>query len=216
MLEVLLIDDHPSVMEGTKLLLEKEGDINVRFALSPEDALSMPNLSDFDVMLIDFQMPDMNGIELAKQILCRAPEAVILLYSGYDCMPYFNAMIEAGVCGFVMKTANREQLVTAVRCAARGETVLPTSLVKQLRKLSAVEYADPSLENTVSITDKERKVLKEIAAGRSNREIAESLIMSQRSLEYRLTGLFQKLGVKSRIEAVSKARQLGLLDDISI
>ncbi len=211
MLQVLLIDDHPSVMEGTKLLLEMEGDINVRLTYSADEALSLVQLHTFDVMLIDFLLPDINGIELAKQILRKVPEAVILLYSGYDCVPYFNTMVEAGICGFLQKTARREQLVTAVRCAARGETVLPVQLVKQLRKLPAGESAE-LLDHAVSITDKERIILHEIAAGRSNREIAESLIMSQRSLEYRLTSLFQKLGVKSRLEAVSKARQLGLLD----
>ena len=214
MLEVLLIDDHPSVMEGTKLLLEAEGDISVQFALTAEDVLAMSNLRHFDVMLIDFQMPELNGIELAKQILRREPEAVVLLYSGYDCAPYFNAMIEAGVSGYVLKTANQEQLVTAVRCAARGEAVLPISLVKQLRKQSVNDASNQSSENAVSITDKERLILREIASGKSNREIAEFLLMSQRSLEYRLTNLFQKLGVKSRIEAVSRARQLGILDDI--
>ncbi|SMF89702.1 two component transcriptional regulator, LuxR family [Paenibacillus uliginis N3/975] len=213
MYQILLVDDHPSVMEGTKMLLEQEGDLIVTLANTGDQALELAKEHPFDVMLIDLHMPGINGIDLAKKILTAVPEAIILTYTGYDFMNHFNLMIEAGIAGLVHKTSNKEQLVTAVRCALRGEVVLPLSLVRQMRRTTDHGFKDIKDTGTSSITGKEYKILKQIAGGKSNKEIAEQVIMSQRSLEYCLTNLFQKLNVKSRIEAVMKAKNLGLLSD---
>lgn len=213
MYHILLVDDHPSVMEGTKMLLEQEGDLTVMLANTGDKALDLVKEQRFDVMLIDLHMPDINGIDLAKKILAAVPEAVILTYTGYDFTNHFNLMIEAGIAGLVHKTSNKEQLVTAVRCALRGEVVLPLSLVKQMRRITGQGLDETQAAETSSITGKEYKILRYIASGKSNKEIAEHVIMSQRSLEYCLTNLFQKLSVKSRIEAAMKAKNLGLLSD---
>jgi two-component system competent response regulator ComA len=214
MIQILLVDDHPSVMEGTKMLLEQEEDMKVSLAQSGEKALAMVAAQPFDVMLIDLHMPEINGIDLSKQVISTKPDATILLYTGFEFNNHFNLMIEAGISGFVLKTANREQLVSAVRCALRGEVTLPISLVKQLRK-ARLQPSDNKKNDaeTQSITDKEYEILKEIAKGKSNKEIADSVFMSQRSLEYCLTNLFQKLQVKSRIEAAIKAKEMGFLMD---
>jgi len=134
MIPILLVDDHPSVMEGTRMILEQEGDIKVSLANSADKAMEMINAQAYDVMLIDLHIGDVNGIDLAKQVLKMKPDAIILIYTGFEFNNHFNLMIEAGICGFILKTSNSEQLVTAVRCALRGEVVLPMSLVKQLRK----------------------------------------------------------------------------------
>lgn len=214
MYHILLVDDHPSVMEGTKMILEQEGDLMVTLANSGDKALSLVEGQHFDVMLIDLHMPDVNGIDLAKKILAVVPDAVILTYTGYDFSSHINLMIEAGIGGLVHKTSNKEQLVTAVRCALRGEVVLPISLLKQMRRMTGQGLEDTIDTEASSITGKEYKILKYIAKGKSNKEIAEEVIMSQRSLEYCLTNLFQKLNVKSRIEAAMKAKNLGLLSDL--
>ncbi|RFU70794.1 DNA-binding response regulator [Peribacillus saganii] len=213
MIQILLVDDHPTVMEGTKMLLEQEGDMSVFLANSGDDAMEKVQEQQFDVMLFDLHMPDINGIELAKRVLNRIPEAKILLYTGHEYKNHFNLMLEAGISGFVQKTANKEQLVAAVRCALRDEVILPISLVKQLKRTSMQVSEDKSSNETHAISNHEFTILKEIAKGKSNKEIAEILIMSQRSLEYNLTTLFQKLNVKSRIEAALKAKQMGLLLD---
>ncbi|TFE25809.1 response regulator transcription factor [Cohnella luojiensis] len=213
MIDILLVDDHPSVMEGTKVLLEQEGDMKVFFAQTAAKALEMTDNQPFDVMLIDLHMPDISGIDLAKKVLGNTPNAIILIYTGFEFKNHFNLMIEAGISGYVLKTANKEQLVTAVRCAMRGEAVLPFNLMKQLRRLTAPVQSVNNDRETFAISDKEHHILKEIARGRSNKEMAETLIMSQRSLEYCLTNLFQKLKVKSRFEAAMKAKQMELLSD---
>ncbi|WEK54626.1 MAG: response regulator transcription factor [Candidatus Cohnella colombiensis] len=213
MIDILLVDDHPSVMEGTKVLLEQEGDMKVFFAQTPANALELAVNQHFDVILVDLHMPEMNGIDLAKKALSKSPNITILIYTGFEFNKHFNLMIEAGISGFVLKTANKEQLVTAIRCAMRGEAILPVTLMKQLRRVNI------ALQNEIealAITDKEQQILNQIAIGKSNKEIAEDLIMSQRSLEYSLTTLFQKLNVKSRFEAAMKAKQMNLITDLDL
>ncbi|OMD35298.1 response regulator transcription factor [Paenibacillus odorifer] len=213
MIQILLVDDHPSVMEGTRMILEQEGDMKVTLAISAHEVLEMVSSHSFDVMLFDLHIADVNGIDLAKQVLTMNADAIILIYTGYELTNKFNLMIESGIFGFISKTTNREQLITAVRCALRGEVILPRTLVKQLRKVppKGLEIND---EQAVSkISKREHEMLTEIAKGKSNKEIAEIVLMSQRSLEYSLTNLFQKLNVKSRIEAAIKAKRLGILKD---
>ncbi|HBS45438.1 MAG TPA: DNA-binding response regulator [Paenibacillus sp.] len=213
MIEILLVDDHPSVMEGTRMILEQEGDIKVTLANSAHEVLEMVSSRYFDVMLFDLHIADVNGIDLAKQVLTLNADAIILIYIGYEFNNKFNLMIESGIFGFISKTTNREQLITAVRCALRGEVILPRTLVKQLRKVppKGLEINDEQVVSMIS--KREHEMLTEIAKGKSNKEIAEIVLMSQRSLEYSLTNLFQKLNVKSRIEAAIKAKRLGILKE---
>ncbi|NHN34491.1 response regulator transcription factor [Paenibacillus sp. S3N08] len=213
MIQVLLVDDHPTIMEGTKMLLEQEGDIKAFLAYSGEHAIDRVKVQHFNVILVDLHMPDMNGIDLAKQIITISSDVAIILYTGFEFNNHFNLMIESGISGFVLKTANRQQLVTAVRCALRGEVVLPLSLVKQLRRTHNQTGKNIDEVQPQAINDQEYQILKEIAKGKSNKEIAAIVFMSQRSLEYCLTNLFQKLHVKSRIEAAIKAKEMDLLTD---
>ncbi|GGH31561.1 response regulator transcription factor [Paenibacillus segetis] len=212
MIQILLADDHPSVMEGTRVMLEQEEDMEVCLANSAQEVLELVSSNTFDVMLLDLYMADDNGIELAKQVLTMHPDAIILIYTGFDIYDHFNLMIETGIHGFILKTMSREQLITTIRYALKGEVILPTSLVRQLRR-TTLKISDGMEGETPTISNREYIILKEITKGRSNREIAEYVLMSQRSLEYCLTKLFQRLNVKSRIEAVMKAKQLGILTD---
>lgn len=213
MIHILLVDDHPLVMEGTRMILELEGDMKVSLANSAGKALEQVRAHSFDVMLFDLHIGDINGIDLAKQVLDITPDSTILIYTGFEFSNHFNLMIEAGISGFILKTTTSEQLVNAVRCALRGEVMLPLSLVKQLRRTTLQADAAKGQQGAVAISNKEYEILQEIAKGRSNKDIAERVLMSQRSLEYCLTALFHKLNVKSRIEAAIKAKQLGFLTD---
>jgi two-component system competent response regulator ComA len=211
MIKILLVDDHPSVMEGTKVLLEQETDMQVSLAQTGTMAMDILASQHVDVMLIDLHMPDISGIDLAKQILSIMPDTIVLIYTGFEFKDHFNLMIDSGISGFVLKTANKEQLVTAIRCAMREEMILPQSLVRQLRRTK--ERVSERINDAGAITEKEYDILKQLAKGKSNKDIAELMYMSQRSLEYAITHLFQKLNVKSRIEAALKAKQMGLLVD---
>lgn len=212
MIEILLVDDHPSVGEGTKMLIEKEQDMNVTVASTGLEALEMIKQRQFDIMLFDLNMPVINGLEMTRRVMSINSDAIILIYSGYDISAHFNYLIESGVSGFLSKTSSREQIVAALRCALRGEAVIPVTLLKQLRR-SEVRFGASSGQNLqdVSINEREQEILQEVANGLSNKEIASVLLTSQRSVEYNLTRIFEKLNVRSRSEAIVVAKRLGLI-----
>ncbi|WP_028400998.1 response regulator transcription factor [Ectobacillus panaciterrae] len=209
-MEILLVDDHRSVVEGTKLLIESEKDMNVTIETDVYCVPDLVRLQNFDVILFDLYMPNMNGADLARKVLDLVPDAIILIYSGFEIAPHFNLLMESGISGFISKTSTREQVIQAIRSAARKEAIVPMQLLKQLRRKEIVLESEKANEKT-TITQKEDKLLRELAKGLSNKEISKTLLISQRSLEYSLTELFQKLKVNSRVEAIKKAKNLGIL-----
>ncbi|TRY27013.1 response regulator transcription factor [Brevibacillus sp. LEMMJ03] len=209
-MEILLVDDHRSVVEGTKMLIESEPDMNVTIETDVYCVSDLVRLKKFDVILFDLYMPKINGADLARKVLEVVPDAVILIYSGFEIAPHFNLLMESGVSGFIAKTSTREQLIQAIRCASRKEAIVPMHLLKQLRRQEIVVQGEPGREET-TITQEEDRLLRELAKGKSNKDISKTLMISQRSLEYSLTELFQKLHVSSRVEAIKKAKRLGIL-----
>jgi two-component system competent response regulator ComA len=212
MITILLVDDHPSVVEGTRVMLEQEPDMKVTVAGSGEVALELLRTRRFDVILLDFNMPGISGRDLVKEILSEHAEAIILMYTGYNIELHYNSLLDAGISGVVIKTASKEKLVTAIRCALDGDAVIPISLFKTLRRDGRKGIRDEGSGN-IQINDKDLLILTLLSHGKSNKEIAEFLITSQRTFEYALTQIFQKLNVKSRKEAVAKSKQLGILLD---
>ncbi|MBH0230079.1 response regulator transcription factor [Halobacillus yeomjeoni] len=213
MTKVLIVDDHPAVGAGTKTMLEQETDMVVDVVDHNEAVESLLKNKDYDALLLDLYMPGINGIELAKNIRKKDPDLTILIYTGFDLSTHFNMVVEADINGFVSKTATSVELVTAIRCALRDEVVIPLHLFKQLRRTEASvsRTSDVPEKEGISLNEKEQSILKEVASGFTNREIAQTLHMSQRSVEYTLTGIFNKLNVRSRTEALFKAQELGLV-----
>ncbi|WP_251554675.1 response regulator transcription factor [Neobacillus muris] len=212
MIEILLVDDHPLVVEGTKLIIEKEPDMKVQIETSSKLAIERVKTQKFDVMIFDLQMPEIDGFELAKHVLKIVPEANILIYTGYDIITHFDLLMESGAVGFISKTATRDKLIRAIRCALHQEVVLPFAMLKEIYLNGRyVEHKEPAQERIV-LTEKEQAIVKELVKGKTNKEIAQVLYMGQRSLEYSLTSLFQKLGVQTRVEAVIKVKEMNLLD----
>lgn len=211
MITILLVDDHPSVGEGTKTMIEQDAEMKVTVALSALEALNKVQKESFDLILCDLNMPGISGLELSKRLIQLDPERRIIIYSGYEIGSHFNLLIESGVSGFISKTASREQLQHSIRSAMRGEAVIPISLLKQLRRHEvALTRADKSIQE-VSINERELEILNEVAAGISNKELAVLLHVSQRNVEYQLTRIFEKLNVRSRSEAIREAKRLGLI-----
>ncbi|ADI25413.1 response regulator transcription factor [Geobacillus sp. C56-T3] len=212
MIHILVVDDHRLVGEGTKNMLESEQDFQVELVTSGTEAEQMMEQRTYDVFLLDWRMPDMSGIELSKRILEKQPNAKIVIYTGYDIVPFLNYFIESGITGFVSKTASSEQLVTAIRCALRDEAVIPVHVLRQLRLFEVKARMEEEVEH-ITLDMFEQNILIEVANGLSNKEIARKRCMSQRSLERQLSRIFSKLRVSSRIEAVEKAKQLGLIPE---
>jgi two-component system competent response regulator ComA len=207
---VLLVDDHRSVVEGTKMLIESEPGMQVTVETDVFKVTDLVRSKKFDVILFDLYMPRINGADLAKKVLEYVPDAVILIYSGFEIAPHFNLLMESGVSGFVSKTSTREELIQAIRCAARRQAIVPMQLLRQLRRQEIMVQGDAETGPT-TITQEEDRLLRELAKGKSNKEISQTLMISQRSLEYSLTELFHKLHVNSRVEVIKKAKSLGIL-----
>ena len=212
MINILLVDDHPSVREGTKAMIEADNQYQVTLAATGEEAIELLETSSYDLYIFDLFMDSINGIDLTKTVIKKDPEAIVLIITGFEIEPHFNILIEAGVNGFISKTASKDQLLTMIKCALRKEAILPISFLRQLRR---IEYKGMINEGntifSISLNGKEQEVLCEAALGKTNKEIAQSLLISQRMVEYHLTKIFGILNVSSRGEAVAKARELGLL-----
>lgn len=213
MINVLIVDDHPAVGQGTKNILEKEDDIKASVITNVDKTMEIIKNESFEVYLIDLYMPKINGIELTKMILKVNPEAKILIYSGFDLISHYNLLIEAGVTGFISKTSTEEQLIVAIRCAIREEAVIPLQLLKQLRRVNSEPLSNDGIQNLgdITLSSKEQQILDGISNGLTNKAIAIELSMSQRNIEYHLTKIFSKLNVGSRTEALLKAKEFGLL-----
>ncbi|AKG04183.1 DNA-binding response regulator [Salimicrobium jeotgali] len=215
MTNVLIVDDHPAVGMGTKAMIEQNSEMNVDVVENPGEVENIVLNKDYDVLLIDLYIPGMNGIELSKRVKQKRPDVTAIIYTGFDLSTHFNMLVEAEVEGFVSKTASQEQLLTAIRCAMRDEVVIPLHLFRQLRRteasVSPVRINRTKEEEALFLNEKEQSILKEVSNGFTNKTIAQNLHMSQRSVEYTLTGIFNKLDVRSRTEALYKAHELGLI-----
>jgi two-component system, NarL family, competent response regulator ComA len=213
MIHILIVDDHRLVGEGTKNMLESEQYFQVELVTSGTEAEQMMEQRTYDVFLLDWHMPGMSGIELSKRILQKQPNAKIVMYTGYDIAPFFNYLIESGITGVVSKTSTSEQLITAIRCALRDEAVIPVHLLRQLH-LCEVKVNIEESEHYVALSQLEQDILMEVANGLNNKDIAKKYHISQRSVERHLSRIFTKLHVSSRIEAVEKSKQLGIISHI--
>ena len=213
MVRILIVDDHPAVGEGTRAIIESVPEMNADVLTESDEILEYIKEGKYDLYLIDLYMPKINGIELTKIILEHDSEAIILIYTGFDLITHFNLLIEAGVSGFISKTATKEQLLTAIECALREEAVIPIQLLKQLKRVDTTPTINDGKRNLedISLSTKEQQILDAISKGDTNKAIALKLSMSQRTIEYHLTKIFSKLGVGSRTEALMKAQELGLL-----
>ncbi|QTL52731.1 MULTISPECIES: response regulator transcription factor [Priestia] len=209
MINILIVDDHPAVAQGTKFILEQNGKVKAHIINDPFEVLENISENEYDIVILDLHMPGLNGIDLAK-LINQKSKAKIIIYTGYDVENYFNLLIESGVIGFVSKASSANGLINAVNGALNDEAVIPVTLLRQLRRTSLKIQGD-QMNIDVTINEEEQTILIEIEKGSTNREISQKLHVSQRTIEHRLTSIFQKLNVNSRVQAVLKAKELGLI-----
>ncbi|MGE8001100.1 response regulator transcription factor [Lysinibacillus sp. NPDC093190] len=213
MINILVADNHEAVGEGIKLLLEQEVDFQVTVVRTGEETLNALSQQTFDIFLFDINMPFLNDQGLVKKVEQLYSEAIKIIYTGYDIEPFFNILIESDVSSFVSKTASKENLIMAIRSALDGNAMMPVKLLRQLKLVDTQTNKTEIMNQFIQydLKKNELAVLKLVAAGKTNKQIAENLLVSLRTVEYRLTKIFKKLQVYSRIEAVEKIRKIGLL-----
>jgi DNA-binding NarL/FixJ family response regulator len=210
-LRVMLADDHALVREGTRRLLEAEGDVEVvAEAANGEEAILAAQRLHPDIAIIDIAMPGIGGIQATREIKARCPETAILILSAYDDEPYLIALLEAGAAGFLLKNVHGQELINAIRAVSRGESVLhPVLAEKMMRRLST--QANPTARASDLLSDRELDVLRLAARGLPNKEIARRLGLSIRTVHSHLANIFTKMQVGSRTEAVLLALREGII-----
>jgi DNA-binding NarL/FixJ family response regulator len=210
-IRVLIVDDQPLARAGFKAVLEASGGMEVvSEAENGEEAVQMARAHDPDVVLMDVRMPRMDGIEATRQM----PRQKVLILTTFGLDDYIIEALRAGASGFLLKDAPVEELVRAVRAVAAGDAQLSPAVTKRLldqvaRRLPAAVQRDP--DSLAELTDREREVLRLVAAGMSNAEIAAALVVSEPTVKTHVSSVLQKLGLRDRVQAVIYAYENGLI-----
>lgn len=207
---MVIADDHALVREGTKHILEREGDIQVvGEAADGLEAVRLVEAVRPNVVLMDIAMPRLNGIEATRSIKERCPEVAVLVLTVHDDDQYVHALLEAGAAGYLIKDVPGRRLVEAIRAVHAGESILHGAVARKVlgRLLGSREGTSRPVREP--LTGRELEVLKLAASGLSNKEIAAALGLSVRTVQTHLGHIFGKLGVASRTEAVIRGLREG-------
>ncbi len=217
-IRVLVADDHPVVREGLSAIVDAEDDIVVvGEAWDGNEAVRLAHQLHPDVVLMDLKMPNMDGVEAIEHIRSEVPGTHILILTTYADEEFILAGIRAGARGYLLKDAPPDELVRAIRIVSRGESLLePSVAARVLDKLSALmTNGEPGGRSDStqlpSLTPREKEILALLANGARNKDIADALFISERTVKVHVTSLMQKLDANTRTEAVAKAIQRGLI-----
>jgi two-component system response regulator NreC len=213
-ISLILADDHVVVRSGLRMLLEAQPDIEiVAEAESGEEAVDLVRELRPDVILMDIQMPGVNGIEATRRIQELAPSTAVLALTMHEDDQYFFEMLHAGASGYVPKRAAPNELLAAIRTVGRGEVFLYPSLQTRLVR-DYLKRADPEEEPLLydELTPREREVLILIAEGLSNADIADKLVISVKTVDRHRENIMRKLNMHSRIDLVKYAIRMNLIE----
>lgn len=201
-IRVLLVDDHPAVIGGLQRLIESTPDLRVvATAGTVAEATDHLQRDDIDVALIDIRLPDGLGTALVRQATARGRPATLVL-SSFDQRQYVASALRSGAAGFLLKTATLEEVAASIRTVNGG------GLAYTMEQLRASQAPLPRLD------ERERRIIREVQAGRSNDEIAAAMHISRKTIEAVLSRLFDRLGVMSRAELAIRAEREGWLEPL--
>jgi DNA-binding NarL/FixJ family response regulator len=213
MIRVLLADDQSLVRAGFRMILKAEPDIEVvGEANDGREAVAQAESLNPDVVLMDIRMPALDGIEATRQITDRNPSARVLVLTTFDLDEYVYESLRAGASAFLLKDAKEQQLVAAIRVVADGGSLFAPSVTRRLIE----KFAEPTRNSAASaqldqLTPREREVLRLVARGLSNAEIAADLVVSEHTTKTHVANVLQKLDRRNRVQAVVLAYETGLV-----
>lgn len=210
-IRVLLADDHAVVRQGIRQFLEANGEIEVIAEASDgEDGLRLIRQHLPDVAVLDIQMPGQSGIDVARAVRADRLPVGVLILTAFDDEPYVRAVLQAGANGYVLKTADAQDIVEAVRSVSEGKSVLDPAIARQL--IGRFSSEPPLLVE--ALTERELEVLRLAAHGYTNKAIGVQLSISDRTVQGHLAKVFGKLHAASRTEAVMRAVTMGLIPPV--
>ena len=210
-IKVLIADDHTLVRDGTRRILEAEEDMDVvGEALDGEEAVQLATELKPDVVLMDIAMPKVDGIAATKQIKHVYPEINVLILSAYDDDQFVFRLLQAGAAGYLLKSVHSQELVAGIRAVKHGESVLHPAIARKVLQRFVLTPEKPlDARKTGNVTQREIEFLRLMTRGLSNKEIADEVNLSIRTVQGCVGQIFKKLGVSSRTEAVIYAVKEG-------
>ena len=207
MIRLLVVDDHPVVREGLVAVLADQPDFDVVGSTgSAEEALELVRRLRPDVVLLDLELPRMDGVDAIPRLAAASPNTRVMVFTAYDTDERVLGATRGGARGYLLKGAPVEEIARAIRAVQGGDSYLAPRVAAKL--LTAVR--SPRRGQGL-LSERERAVLREVAAGHSNKQIARALQISERTVKYHVTSLLTKLGADNRAQAVAVAVQRGLL-----
>ena len=209
-IKILIADDHPVVREGLSAMLSKEQDVEVvGEAENGVEAVNRAKELKPDIVLMDLRMPELDGVEAMRQIRAEDPDSKFIVLTTYDNDEYIFKGIEAGAKAYLLKDAPREELFKAIRAVYRGESLIqPAVAGKVLDRFAELSREARAPE---ALSERELDVLKFMAKGAANKEIAAELFISESTVKSHIASIFQKLEVNDRTEAVTQAIRKGII-----
>jgi DNA-binding NarL/FixJ family response regulator len=214
MISVVIADDQDLVREGLRLMIDAESDITVvGEANSGTTAIAAARRFDPDVLLMDVRMPDLDGIEATRTLVAGGARTMILMLTTFDLDEYVYRAMKAGACGFLLKDARREQLVDAIRTVSAGDSLLAPAITRRLIEdyCSHPEPGGGAAAEAAGLSGRELDVVRLLARGLSNSEIAGELFVSEATVKSHVARILAKLGLRDRIQTVVFAYESGLV-----
>jgi DNA-binding NarL/FixJ family response regulator len=212
-ISVVVADDQELVRAGFSLLLERVPDIEVvGEAEDGVQAIALVQQHRPDVALLDIRMPRLDGLSVARQVVDDVPETRVIILTTFDSDDYLHDALDAGASGFLLKSSPPERLITAIRTVAAGDALLDPAVTRRViegfTRPSAVPDAGPELQR---LTERELDVLRQVARGLSNAEIARELFITEATVKTHVARLLAKLGLRDRVQAVVYAYDHGVV-----
>lgn len=210
-IRVLVVDDHPLFRDGVRTLLQANPDTElVGEAATGEEAIDLALTLQPEIILMDLQLPGLHGVEATRQILRTSPLICVIVVTMFDDDDSVFAAMRVGARGYIVKGADRAEILRAIRAVATGEALFSPAIARRLMIYFTRLRAAPTDQVFPELTEREREVLTLIARGLSNQQIAERLVLSPKTVRNHIGNIFSKLQVADRAQAIIRAREAGL------
>jgi DNA-binding NarL/FixJ family response regulator len=217
-IKIMLVDDHNLVREGFSRMLELEEEfLVVGQAASADDALIKARQLRPDIILMDIKLPGINGIEATRMIKAELPDTEVIVLSMYDEEEYVRESVKAGATGYVLKDISQDELIRNIKVVHSGGSYIQPSLARKvlqdLASMGKVKGQASARESAIKdLSEREVEVLQHVADGKSNKEVATALTISEKTVKAHLRSIFRKLEVGDRAQAVATAMRRGLVE----